>query len=225
MNSGPLIFLGLFVTMACSWVSFIMAPQMQIGNLGQTNTVAVSILGGQTYPVAYSGWAHQGAEVYRANGCAACHTEMVRPRGMGSDLSRGWGARRSVAEDYLFEQPVMLGNVRVGPDLANYGRRAYLKQVLERLYDPQLVAKGTIMPPYKFLFDTRPAGAVPSPNALALPAAEAPPAGMEVVPKPQALALAAYLMSLRQDGFLFVAPPPAPPPTNRFLSNTNLIKK
>ena len=83
MNNGPLLFLGLFAAMACSWLGFVMEPQLQIGNLPQTNTVVVGDASPQTYPLAPSGDAHQGAEIYRANGCAACHTQMVRPAGIG----------------------------------------------------------------------------------------------------------------------------------------------
>jgi cytochrome c oxidase cbb3-type subunit II len=115
---------GLLATMACSWTGFVLAPQLQLGGLTQTNTVAVGDAVPLTYPVAQPGEAHAGAEIYRANGCAACHTEMVRPRELGSDILRGWGVRRSLAEDYLFLQPVMLGSQRIGPDLANFGRPA-----------------------------------------------------------------------------------------------------
>lgn len=48
MNSGPLLFLGLFVTMACSWLSFVLGPQLQIGHLTQTNTVVVGEASPQT---------------------------------------------------------------------------------------------------------------------------------------------------------------------------------
>ena len=34
---------------------------------------------------------------------------------VGPDLARGWGKRRSVAEDYLFDRTVMPGSQRVGP--------------------------------------------------------------------------------------------------------------
>jgi cytochrome c oxidase cbb3-type subunit 2 len=72
------------------------------------------------------------------------------------------------------------------------------------------------MPPYRFLFETRKTGFFPSPNALVLPAKDAPPPGREIVPLPEARALAAYLLSLRQDGYLFEAPPP--------LSKTNALE-
>jgi cytochrome c oxidase cbb3-type subunit 2 len=224
MNRGPLLFLGLFVTMACSWLSFVLGPQLQIGSLGETNTVALANFMPEPYPLPTPGEAHQGAEIYRANGCVACHTEQVRPRVLGSDLDHGWGARRSLAEDYVFDQPVLLGDLRVGPDLANVGRRTYLKQILLRLYDPRIVAPGSIMPSYRYLFEKQRIGLAPSRNALTLPPALAPPPGAEIVPRPPALALAAYLLSLHQDGYLFEAPPPPPPPTNK-PAMTNALAK
>jgi cytochrome c oxidase cbb3-type subunit 2 len=219
MNSGPLLFLGLFATMACSWTGFILAPQLQLGGLTQTNTVVVGDALAQTYPLPMPGEAHAGAEIYRANGCAACHTEMVRPPDLGSDLQRHWGARRSLAEDYLFEQPVMLGSQRIGPDLANFGRRSDTNGIYLRLYDPGLITRGSVMPPYRFLFETRKIVLFPSPEALVLPDQDAPPAGFEIVPRPPARALAAYLLNLRQDGYLFAAPPPPLPKTNAVPTN------
>ena len=220
MNSGPLLFLGLFVTMACSWLGFVLGPQLQLGGMTQTNTVVVGTNLSDTYPIALPGDSRQGAEVYRANGCAACHTEMVRPLSQGSDIRHAWGARRSVAEDYLFDQPVMLGSQRVGPDLANFGRRSDLNGILLRLYDPRLITPGSVMPPCRYLFETRKIGIFPSREALVLPAPDAPPPGCETVARPEALALAAYLLSLRQGSYLFDAPPP-PQKTNAVLTATN----
>ena len=224
MNSGPLLFLGLFATMACSWTGFFLAPQLQLGGLSQTNTVVVGDALSLTYPLAQPGEAHAGAEIYRANGCAACHTQMVRPDDLGSDLQRGWGRRRSLAEDYLFEQPVMLGSQRVGPDLANFGRLMNTNnnnEIYKRLYDPRSLTPGTVMPPYRFLFETRKIGFFPSTNALVLPEQDAPPPGYEIVPRPAAKALAAYLLNLRQEGYLYEAPPPQLmwPKTNAVATN------
>ncbi|HEV7925308.1 MAG TPA: cbb3-type cytochrome c oxidase subunit II [Verrucomicrobiae bacterium] len=219
MNSGPLLFLGLFATMACSWTGFVLAPQLQLGGLAQTNTVVVGDVLPQTYPLAQPGEAHAGSEVYRANGCAACHTEMVRPLDLGSDIQRSWGVRRSLAEDYLFANPVMLGSQRIGPDLANFGQRTDTNGVYLRLYDPGLITHGSVMPPYRFLFETRKIGFFPSPDALVLPDRDAPPAGFEIIPTEKARALAAYLLSLRQDGYLFEAPPPPLAKTNAIATN------
>src|SRR5665213_401413 len=207
MNSGPLLFLGLFVTMACSWLTFVMGPQLQIGGLTTTTNIIVGAIG-QDYPHTEPGAAHQGAEVYRANGCASCHTQQVRPAALGSDINRGWGIRRSTASDYLFQEPVMLGSLRVGPDLANAGRRMDAAAVLTRLYEPRAITPGSVMPPYRFLFDTRKIHGAPSPDALQIPPQFGPPPGYEIVPRAEALALAAYVTSLHQDGYLFEAPPP-----------------
>jgi cytochrome c oxidase cbb3-type subunit 2 len=210
MNSGPLLFLGLFVTMACSWLSFVLGPQLQIGDTRQTTNIVVGG-SGQTYPNSPSGMAHQGEEIYRANGCVACHTQQVRPRDLGSDINRGWGVRRSTAYDYLFDQPVMLGSQRVGPDLANAGRRMDASAVFLHLYNPRALTPESIMPPFPFLFEKRKIQGAPSPDALQLSAPFAPPTGYEIVPRQEARELAAYVTSLHQDGYLFEAPPPPQP--------------
>src|SRR5450631_4032164 len=123
MNSGPLVFLGSFFALALSWLGFVLAPQLQIGGQQQ---VAATVTG-DLYPQMRPGLARQGEQVYRANGCFYCHSEQVRPKGFGADYERQWGARKgivqSVDQDYLYDLPVMLGNQRVGPDLANIGAR------------------------------------------------------------------------------------------------------
>jgi cbb3-type cytochrome oxidase cytochrome c subunit len=134
----------------------------------------------------------------------------------GADMARGWGLRQSVAADYLQEYPVQIGNSRLGPDLANVGARQPDAQWhLRHLYDPRTEVKGSIMPAYRYLFETRKAGRAPSPNALKLPAEFAPPAGYEVVPTEEAMQLVAYLQSLVVTTPLFEAPmtvlPKAPP--------------
>ena len=87
MNQGPLLFLGIFAALVSSWWGLVLSPQLQIGrqNLG-TNTLNDAL-----YPSARPGLARQGADVYRAHGCAACHSQQVRAKGFGADLDRGWG--------------------------------------------------------------------------------------------------------------------------------------
>jgi len=126
---------------------------------------------------------------------------------IGPDIARGWGRRRTVAQDYLFDYPVQLGSRRIGPDLANVGLRLPdANWQLRHLYAPQSEVQGSTMPSYRFLFETRKAGAKPSPDALQLPAVFAPAFGCEIVPKPEAKVLVAYLLSLRADAPLFEAP-------------------
>jgi len=136
---------------------------------------------------------------------------------LGPDMLRNWGTRRSVGSDYLYDYPVQVGNSRLGPDLANVGARSMdANWHLLHLYHPRTVVKGSIMPAYQYLFETRKIGRQPSPNALKLPESFVPRGGYEVVPKDEALKLVAYLQSLRVDQPLFEAPAPqlAPPATS-----------
>lgn len=203
MNYGPLLFLGIFLTLAASWAGLVLAPYLQYGRL---NTVKIEETG-LDYPQPKFGQAAEGMEVYRANGCIYCHSQQVRAADFGADIARGWGKRRSVSRDYLYDKPVMLGTMRTGPDLTNIGlRQPSVDWHLTHLYNPQTTSKGSTMPPYKHLFEMRRMGEVPSSNALKLAPEFAPPAGYEVVPKPEADALVAYLLSLRVDAALPEAP-------------------
>ena len=70
------------------------------------------------------------------------------------------------------------------------------------------------MPSYRFLFETRKIQGQPSPDALKLDK-NPPAAGFEIIPKPEAKQLVAYLLSLHADTPLFEAPmsvPAAPKP-------------
>ena len=134
---------------------------------------------------------------------------------MGPDIARGWGRRRTVAQDYLYDSPVQPGSRRAGPDLANLGlRMPDANWQLRHLYAPAAMVPGSMMPPYRFLFELRTVGRQASSSALQLPGGFAAPAGYEIVPTDAARALAAYLVSLRADAPLFESPftaPAAPP--------------
>jgi cytochrome c oxidase cbb3-type subunit II len=126
---------------------------------------------------------------------------------LGPDIKRGWGVRASVARDYLFDDTVMLGNQRIGPDLTNVGARMPDRhQLLLHLYNPRSTAPGSMMPAYRFLFEEHRIGDAPSPDALKLEGDLAPKPGMEIVPKADALALVAYLQSLKVTEPLYEAP-------------------
>jgi cbb3-type cytochrome oxidase cytochrome c subunit len=115
----PLI-LGIFATLAFSWMGLAFIPNLQIGHLEpQTDEE-----GKDAYPAPKSGMAERGRRVYASNGCFYCHSQQVRADYAGSDIERKWGERRSAPRDYIFERPVELGKMRMGPDLANIGHRA-----------------------------------------------------------------------------------------------------
>jgi cbb3-type cytochrome oxidase cytochrome c subunit len=299
VNYGPLIFLASFFALSASWFGFVLKPQMQLGRQQQqTNSVNTAEL----YPQLRPGEARQGLEIYRANGCAACHSQQTGQSGtavnvvltevgsnsmavadalkantklgnvsgpglaaalpktvltsvpmsaanhlatilktagaktelrlvpLGPDIARGWGLRHSVAADFLFDSPVMLGSQRVGPDLANVGARLPdANWHLAHLYAPRSMIKDSPMPSYRFLFEKRKIKQQPSSEALQLSQEFAAPAGFEIVPKPEAKVLVAYLQSLRANTPLFEAPltPPAAPAasTNNPAAATNAPAK
>lgn len=209
MKYGPLLFLGILFTLASSWVGLVLAPKQQLGALvpsASTNALGAVVL----YPQARKGEAQQGEEHYRSLGCVYCHSQQVRPEGFGADISRGWGKRRTVSRDYLYDKPVMLGTSRTGPDLTNIGeRQSDHGWHYTHLYNPQITSKGSVMPPYPFLFELRkigPAGA--STNALKLSGEFAVAEGWEVVPKDSARQLVEYLRSLKTSVDLPEAPLP-----------------
>jgi len=114
------LFLGIFGTFAFSWAGLVLIPNFQIGHLDpQMDEEQTDI-----YPMPKSGMADRGRRIYAANGCAYCHSQQVRADYAASDIDRKWGTRRSAPRDYLFERPVLLGKMRMGPDLSNVGKRA-----------------------------------------------------------------------------------------------------
>ncbi|QDU60878.1 Cytochrome C oxidase, mono-heme subunit/FixO [Planctomycetes bacterium Pan216] len=194
MNHGPLIFLGVFFTFASSWLALVFTPYVQLQHL----TAAKSGETASSYPRPIAGLALVGQRVYSRDGCMYCHTQQVRPEGFGADFERGWGPRRTVARDYIYDRPVMLGTMRTGPDLANIGvRQPSVEWHHLHLYNPRITSPGSIMPSYAFLYRKQKIVGQPSDDALELPEEYAIEPGYEIVPTEEARALVAYL--LRQD--------------------------
>ena len=289
MNNGPLLFLGVLITLATSFWGLVLAPQIQFGRQ-QPRLIEAT---GEYYPSPRPGLAERGADVYRSLGCVECHSQQVRQSGvhfdvwvtelttnvtvavpaiarlqpqmteaevakalvklparvatgldstdaddlakklttagatakpalvaLGPDIARNWGPRLSVSQDYLRDYPVQLGQLRLGPDLASYGtRQTNANLILLHLYEPARTMPGSIMPPYRFLFEKKAYAlldGVPM-GAIVTKVATDENDGDVVVPKEDALALAAYLTSLKSDASLTEAPtpkvpaPPAPP--------------
>lgn len=223
MRSLPIIFLGVFFTLAFSWTGIILTTHIQMKELTPATPELVNeegepisgptyrkdgrnVLGLNTpdmdaYPNALVGKAQRGKRVYQEMGCLYCHSQQVRRAGFGSDFERGWGNRQSVARDYIETDRVMLGTMRTGPDLANVGLRYSELWQYQHLYNPQITSPGSTMPPYAFLFEVQPVSELrgPSPDAVQIPDEFHPGEGMEVVPTQRARDLVAYLMNLQQD--------------------------
>ena len=186
---------GIFGAFALAWFGTTIIPQTQLGNLQPQ----VEDEGADVYPINIGGVAEQGRKVYVSMGCVTCHTQAVRDAHTGSDIDRKWGTRRSVARDYIYDRPVLLGSVRNGPDLTNVGTRmTNASWHYKHLYNPRSVSPGSIMPPFPFLFEKRKIVGQRSDDALNLTGDEAPPAGYEIVPTAEAKSLVGYLLSMNR---------------------------
>lgn len=153
----------------------------------------------------------RGPEVYARNGCAYCHTQMIRPTYAGPDMWRiGWAgreedglARSSRARDYFGEKFAYLGVQRHGPDLANVGyRRTDAMWHHKHLFDPRSVVEKSIMPRFSNLYRKREVTGQVSDEAVAVEE-EADEEGnittYEFVPTNDAKALVDYLLSMKKD--------------------------
>ncbi|MFV1995622.1 MAG: cbb3-type cytochrome c oxidase subunit II [Verrucomicrobiales bacterium] len=207
--------IGLALAFGLPWLCLIVIPWAKMGSLAAVGySEADEQPPGAVFPAGPAGRVANGREVYAAEGCTYCHTQMVRPTYAGADLWRpGWGGREEEGlerstrpEDFLGEPYAFLGVHRVGPDLANVGWRLDDEAWHHlHLYDPRAVTPWSIMPSYSYLYRLQKIESAPSEDALDLPAELAPPDGFEVVPTPEARVLVDYLRSLKKDSKIPVA--------------------
>jgi cytochrome c oxidase cbb3-type subunit 2 len=207
---------GILSTLAFAWLAFVVGANLQFGDLspeaeyfednGSRPTDA------ELFPKDMPGLAKQGAEEYLSLGCVSCHTQQVRlftnkdAEGnkiveAGIDIQRGWGKRASMARDYILQDHVMLGNTRIGPDLANFGLNEYDNDWLhQHLFEPQSLVPDSICPPSPFLYE---ASEQPKDGTIAVIS----PSGSSgdenktryVIPSIRANRIVAYLRALKQD--------------------------
>ncbi|MEJ2089833.1 MAG: cytochrome-c oxidase, cbb3-type subunit II [Gammaproteobacteria bacterium] len=92
----------------------------------------------------------EGRDIYIREGCAVCHTQMVRP--LQAETAR-YG-HYSVAGEDAYEHPFLWGSKRTGPDLARVGGRYSDEWHIAHLLDPRSVVPVSNMPAYPWLFDS-----------------------------------------------------------------------
>lgn len=186
-------------TLVLTWLAQAAVGFWQVGRLEPVLNEETNL----TEPPVPSGLAHTGARVFAAEGCLECHSLSVRGPAGSADLTRGWGQRRSVARDYLFREPAMVGFSRIGPDLSNIGARMpETEKLMKHLLDPRLVKKNSTCPSHPWLFSKLPSGPTPDSGALKV----SPDGWHQLTPSYQAKALVAYLQSLNANYALPEAP-------------------
>jgi cytochrome c oxidase cbb3-type subunit 2 len=191
VNSRLFFALGVLATLMASAFGLVVMPNWQFRGLRPVEDDR-----GIQHPTAAFGGALLGRQVYADLGCIYCHSQQVRAADFGADIDRGWGTRRSVARDYIFDNPPFMGTMRTGPDLENIGARQTSREWHAlHLYNPQITSPGSIMPPHPFLFSRAKVDGPLARGAIRIPAKWAPVPSY-IVPDERAEHLIEYLKSL-----------------------------
>ncbi|RMG82941.1 MAG: cytochrome-c oxidase, cbb3-type subunit I [Bacteroidetes bacterium] len=94
----------------------------------------------------------EGRDIYIAEGCYNCHSQMIRP--FRSETER-YG-EYSKAGEFVYDHPFQWGSKRTGPDLAREGSMKLKKPNswhFNHMLDPESMSPNSIMPPYPWLFE------------------------------------------------------------------------
>lgn len=89
-----------------------------------------------------------GRDVYIAEGCYVCHSQMVRPM-VDENLRYG---DVSLAAESVYDHPFQWGSRRIGPDLARLADKYNHTWHYRHMLNPREVTPGSIMPNYPWLF-------------------------------------------------------------------------
>ena len=89
-----------------------------------------------------------GRDIYVAEGCYTCHSQMVRPF---RDEVKRYG-EYSKAGEFVYDHPFQWGSKRTGPDLARVGGKYNHAWHFNHMYEPTSTSSGSIMPRYPWLF-------------------------------------------------------------------------
>ena len=211
MTSFKKFIFGISVSFFFPWLCLVVIPHSKMNaeiqewpdaDTGQVNS----------YPQGKPNIFRQGQIVYAQEGCASCHTQMIRPTYMGFESWRpDFGKEGTIEEpvriretrlgDYDGERFAYLGNQRIGPDLSNVGYRHEESWHHEHLYLPQSKRYFSIMPSFRHLYKKRKIKGQKSEYALGNVDWEddEEAKNYEIVPTERAKALVGYLMTLKKD--------------------------
>jgi len=86
----------------------------------------------------------EGRDIYIAEGCVGCHSQMIRP--FRSETER-YG-EYSKAGEFVYDRPFLWGSKRTGPDLHRIGGKYPDSWHYMHFMDPNSTSPGSIMPAY-----------------------------------------------------------------------------
>lgn len=88
-----------------------------------------------------------GRDIYVAEGCNNCHSQMIRP--LRAETVR-YGEYSKPGE-FVYDHPFLWGSRRIGPDLAREGSKYPNLWHVRHMEDPRSTSAGSIMPTYAHL--------------------------------------------------------------------------
>ncbi|HYP18752.1 MAG TPA: cbb3-type cytochrome c oxidase subunit II [Chloroflexia bacterium] len=94
-----------------------------------------------------------GRRLYAANGCVYCHSQYLRPQDWTGVQSFRTVGRVAQAGDYYYQQTLLLGTERTGPDLSQEGGAHDDEWHLAHFYNPRYTSPKSIMPSFSFYYD------------------------------------------------------------------------
>jgi cytochrome c oxidase cbb3-type subunit 2 len=124
--------IGMFASFGLAWLCMIAIPTAKMASLPPVKMSGEE--DAEYYQRKTTGRVLNGAQIYAANGCYTCHSQLIRPTYLGSQIFRKDFAgvsnadvdtrRETHYDDFRGEEYAQLGLTRMGPDLSNYGYRA-----------------------------------------------------------------------------------------------------
>jgi cytochrome c oxidase cbb3-type subunit I/II len=93
----------------------------------------------------------EGRDIYIAEGCYNCHSQMIRP--FRAETER-YGDYSKPGES-VYDHPFQWGSRRIGPDLARVGGKYPHLWHLRHMEDPRSTSPGSIMPAYPWLLSDK----------------------------------------------------------------------
>ncbi len=149
--------IGMLASFGSAWLFVIAIPTAKMGSLEPLKMSAEA--DAEYYQRKTSGRLLNGSEIYSANACYACHTQLIRPTTLGREIWRVDSAgicdpavrldtrRETSPYDFQGEAYAQIGINRMGQDLSNFGYRAEVYAeaagmtpemwVLSHLYQPR----------------------------------------------------------------------------------------
>lgn len=108
---------------------------------------------GEVSPASFGKALSLGRDIYVAEACWHCHSQQIRPV---SNESLRWGPVSRAGEyQNVLQKPQLLGTRRVGPDLSREAGRHSNDWHAAHFYEPTWVVPTSVMPSYKWFFETR----------------------------------------------------------------------